>query len=208
MQKRGRGRPREFSPEEVLSRALEVFWESGFEATSLDDLSQATGLNRPSLYAAFGDKESLYLAALRNWTQGMRESLSAALDLRLPVGEALMGFYQTALELYCGGSGRGCMAVCTAPSTIADHPAIRAALSGILEELDRGLEGYLRHAQGAGGLPADLDCALAARLLASVQHSLAVRARSGQSRQELEELARGAVRLVVGEGYNSRAVSS
>lgn len=194
-----RGRPREFSPESVLTKALEAFWECGFEATSLDDLSAATGLNRPSLYAAFGDKESIYLAALQNWTQEMRTSLTRALDPRLSVSEALMRFYQTAITLYLSGTGRGCMAICTAPSTVAEHPRIHQALADILSQLDAGLETYLRHAQSQGALPPDFDCPRAARVLAAVQHSLAIRARAGESGAELLDLARVTVAMLIPE---------
>ncbi len=195
MNKRARGRPRGFSQEVVLEKALETFWQHGFEATSLDDLSAATGLNRPSLYAAFGDKESLYLAALNCWTQKMRSGLSAALDPRLPPKEALTAFYRTALSLYLSGPGpaRGCMAVCTAPSTVAEHPAIGQALANILEELDLGLQRYLRQAPG---LPKGFNVADYARLLASLLHSLAVRARAGQSEGELWSLVEATLSLV------------
>ena len=194
MQKRARGRPRGFSREAVLEKALETFWNHGFEATSLDDLSAATGLNRPSLYATFGDKESLYLTALAEWTQKMRAGLKAALDPKVPVVDALRAFYRTALGLYLSGPARGCMAVCTAPSTVAEHPAIRQALAGILEELDVGLELYLRHAPN---LPTHYDAAGNARLLASVLHSLSVRARAGQSEEQLWDLVEVTLSLVV-----------
>src|SRR5262245_55977315 len=75
-----RGRPRAYDPETALQNAIDVFWQTGYSGTSLDDLSAATGMNRPSLYAAFGDKRALYLKALDHyWTLGheaMREALS------------------------------------------------------------------------------------------------------------------------------------
>ena len=63
-EERRRGRPRSFDEGEVLEKARGVFWDLGYAATSLDDIVRATGLNRPSLYAAFGDKHALYMAAL------------------------------------------------------------------------------------------------------------------------------------------------
>lgn len=196
--KKARGRPRGFSEEIVLGKALEAFWEGGFEATSLDDLSAATGLNRPSLYASFGDKEAIYLAALKMWTQSLRASLVQALDPQLPVASALLAFYQTALELYSSGSGRGCMAVCTAPSAIGEHPAIRQMLADILRELDSGLETYLRHAQARGALSPHLDPSLTAQMASAILHSLAIRARAGQSREQLLGLAQAASLLLTG----------
>lgn len=194
--KKGRGRPREFSEEEVLAKALEAFWECGFEATSLDDLSAATGLNRPSLYASFGDKETIYLKALNKWAQNLRAALTQSLNPRLPVEDALLQFYESAIELYSSGPGRGCLAVCTAPSVVGEHPAVRQVLVNILRELDQGLEAYLRHAQAQGGLSAHLDPKQMARLAAAILHSLAVRARAGETRQDLLSLARVAVALI------------
>src|SRR5262245_66197867 len=66
-ERRPRGRPRAYDPEIALQLATESFWRAGYAATSLDDLSAATGMNRPSLYSAFGDKRDLYLAALRRY---------------------------------------------------------------------------------------------------------------------------------------------
>ena len=74
---RGRGRPRAFEPETALAQAMDVFWSDGFAATSLDDISAATGLNRPSLYGAFGDKRALYLQAYGQYRKRMNESLRA-----------------------------------------------------------------------------------------------------------------------------------
>ena len=75
---RGRGRPRAFEAETALAQAMDVFWSDGFAATSLDDISAATGLNRPSLYGAFGDKRALYLQAYGQYRKRVNESFRAA----------------------------------------------------------------------------------------------------------------------------------
>jgi TetR/AcrR family transcriptional repressor of nem operon len=79
-------RPREFDPDTVLERATQVFWAKGFENASLDDLCDATGLNRSSLYAAFGAKRDLYLSALARYEQGSAARIADALRVR-PVGK-------------------------------------------------------------------------------------------------------------------------
>src|SRR5271154_7290423 len=81
---RRRGRPRAFEPETALTQALDVFWQDGFAATSLDDLSAATGLNRPSLYGAFGDKRALYLQAYRQYRKRANEALAPLFQARAP----------------------------------------------------------------------------------------------------------------------------
>src|ERR1700683_5871232 len=75
---RRRGRPREYDPEQALAKAAESFWKGGYAGTSLDDLVAATGMNRPSLYAAFGDKRDLYVKTLERYQQQSR-ALSAQL---------------------------------------------------------------------------------------------------------------------------------
>src|SRR3954464_15849496 len=109
MAQRGRGRPREYDPDTALRRSLDTFWRHGFSATSLDALGAATGMNRPSLYAAFGDKRALYLAALdRYWAEG-RAGLERILGRDTPLRTALGELYAAAIALYLGGeTPRGC----------------------------------------------------------------------------------------------------
>src|SRR6204780_4587362 len=82
---RRRGRPRAFEPETALTQAMDVFWQGGFAATSLDDLSAATGLNRPSLYGAFGDKRAIYLQAYRQYRKRVNETFAPLFQARAPL---------------------------------------------------------------------------------------------------------------------------
>ena len=88
-QVRRRGRPRSFDVADALDRARAVFWNLGFAATSLDDLAAATGLNRPSLYAAFGDKHALYLAALERSRSEATTAVAGALAMEAPLRRVL-----------------------------------------------------------------------------------------------------------------------
>src|ERR1700759_5024209 len=95
-----RGRPRSYDPELGLQRATETFWKKGYAATSLDDLAAAMGMNRPSLYAGFGDKRALYLKALnRYWERGV-QAMDEALRPEVPLADALYHLYELALGLY------------------------------------------------------------------------------------------------------------
>src|SRR6516165_1951960 len=107
---RRRGRPRAFEPETALVQAMDVFWKDGFAATSLDDVSAATGLNRPSLYGAFGDKRALYLQAYGQYRKRVNETLQPLFQAREPLREKLKRILMTALDLYLSGEGgpRGC----------------------------------------------------------------------------------------------------
>ena len=198
---KSRGRPKNYDPEVALDRALEAFWEGGFAATSLDALASATGMNRPSLYAAFGDKQSLYLKAMDRFSGSMREAVRGKLFNDGPLADALTGFYMTAIELYLSGDEgpRGCFVIGTAPSEAPHNETIRIALDGILKEIDDGFAARLTLAKEQGELPADTDPAALAMVASACLHSLGVRARAGEPRKALNSLASQAVRLIAPE---------
>ena len=110
---RPRGRPRAFDPEKALHEARDVFWDAGYAASSLDELSAAMAMNRPSVYAAFGDKEALYLQALEGYRDDGAAAMRAALDPRKPLAEGLREMYAGALELYFSNTPapRGCFLI-------------------------------------------------------------------------------------------------
>ncbi len=126
-----RGRPRAFEPEVALSRALDTFRDGGFAATSLDDLSAAMGINRPSLYGAFGDKRDLFLKAYDRYRTEVRDQLAAALEPSLPLRQSLQAIFATILDLYLSGDNgpRGCLTVMTAGSEAMGDPEIREIVS-------------------------------------------------------------------------------
>ncbi|MBI1263058.1 MAG: TetR family transcriptional regulator [Rhizobiales bacterium] len=195
---RPRGRPKSYNPDLALWQALETFWSSGFAATSLDDLSAATAMNRPSLYAAFGDKKTLYLKTLQRFASEMEKSLAGDLGKAGSLSDTLRAFYGGAIELYLSGpeGPRGCYVICTAPTAAATDADIRQALAAILKEIDASLEARISCAVAEGELSQEADPAMLARLAASVLHSIAVRARAGESRDALQSLAEGAVQLI------------
>src|ERR1044072_4945642 len=95
-----RGRPRAYDPAQALARAADRVWKAGYAGTSLDDLSEATGMNRPSLYAAFGDKRDLYLKTLEHYREESRSLARSALADDPPLKVFLTRFYDQALDLY------------------------------------------------------------------------------------------------------------
>src|SRR5271168_735616 len=102
-QPKRRGRPRAYDPEQALAQILECFWKSGYSGTSLDAISDATGMNRPSLYAAFGGKEALYLKSLAHYWSMSYVALREALADDVPLRDALMRVYEKALAIYFSG---------------------------------------------------------------------------------------------------------
>jgi AcrR family transcriptional regulator len=198
--KRPRGRPRAYDPEQALEQALQAFWRAGFSATSLDQISAATGMNRPSLYAAFGDKHALYLALLQRYTALSDASIAAGLARQEPLAAALARFYRHALASYlpAEGAARGCFLIGTATSEAMADAAIREQLGRALQGFTAALERRLRRARAEGELAADADTAGLADVAAAVLHSLAVRARAGDTRAALNATAQAAVKLICG----------
>jgi TetR/AcrR family transcriptional regulator, copper-responsive repressor len=201
MDRRPRGRPRAFDPDEVLERALELLWTDGFEATSLDHLAAATRVARPSLAAAFGDKEAIYVKALERFSLRMGQLFQRAFGAERPLRDALRQFYFKSLDVYFSGQSgpRGCLAFCTAPTPATGHPAIQAALAAMIAELDAAFEGVFRAARGRGELSASADAKLMATLASATLQSIAIRARAGQDRNSLERLAKDAVQAICGK---------
>src|SRR5271165_3080033 len=136
---RRRGRPRAFDPNAALGQAMDLFWKEGFAATSLDDLSLATGLGRPSLYGAFGDKRALYIQAYRRYREQVRETFSPLFAEKAPLGDKLRRIFLAALDLYLSGEEgpRGCFTVLSASSDAIADPEIRAMVAEAIGNSDR-----------------------------------------------------------------------
>jgi AcrR family transcriptional regulator len=178
---------------------MEAFWKAGYAGTSLDDLAAATGMNRPSLYAAFGDKRALYLKALRQYWRASAAETREVLTEERPLREALAEFYDRALAIYYDVHGpRGCFSLTTAPAVANDDEEIRVALAESVRKTDARLERLIRAAQQRGEIAADADPAALALLSTATLHTIAIRARAGAPRDELESMARKAVGAICG----------
>lgn len=196
---RGRGRPRAYDPDTALQQALGVFWNTGYSGASLDSIATAAGMNRPSLYAAFGDKHALYIKALEQyWDFAVADMHLALMDENMSLPDALMRFYEGQLAIYFSGEGqpRGCFAIGTATAEAVEDVEIRELLSDRLSRLDEDLEVRLQRAVDSGELDGDIDPKALAVLASALLHSISIRARAGKSRAELTELARHAVGVI------------
>ncbi|RAX43080.1 TetR/AcrR family transcriptional regulator [Rhizobium tropici] len=194
------GRPRAFDAKAVIGQAREVFWDRGFSAASLDNLSAATKLNRPSLYGAFGDKEDLYLDTLEGYREDSLDILSEALNPTLTLRENLTRIYAEALKIYLHGetAARGCFLIGTATAEAIQHDRVREVLRRSLNEFDGAIKERMELAVEQGELPDNTDAATLAKLASAVMHSLAVRARAGDTRGTLEAIARSGVDFICG----------
>lgn len=197
---RRRGRPRAFEPDTALTQAMDVFWQDGFAATSLDALSTATGLNRPSLYGAFGDKRALYLQAYGQYRKRVNETFAPLFQARAPLRAKLRRILVAALDLYLSGEEgpRGCFTVLTASSDAVADPEIRALVGEAIDATDRAFARLFAEARAAGELPAGIEPRAIARLAAATLHTLSIRARAEIPRAEILPILDDAVETICG----------
>ena len=195
-----RGRPRAYQPDVALARALDLFRKGGFAATSLDDLSAATGMNRPSLYGAFGDKRELYIKSYERYREIARAAVAEIFRAQLPLRKRLERIYAVALDIYVSGDEgpKGCFTVLTAASDAVNDPAIRAMVLDALTELDKAFASCFRIGKERGELSADADPLVLAQLASATLHTIAIRARAHVPRKELEAIVKGAIGVMCG----------
>jgi AcrR family transcriptional regulator len=197
-----RGRPRAYEPEIALGKALDLFRKGGFAATSLDDLSAATGMNRPSLYGAFGDKRELYIKSYQRYRNDAHAAMKDLFRDELPIRERLERIFAVALDIYLSGDAgpRGCFTVMTAASEAVFDPDIRAMVLEGFSELDKAFVACFRLAREKGELPASADPEVLAQLASATIHTIAIRARAGVPRKQLEAIVKGAIDVMCGAG--------
>jgi len=180
--------------DQALDRALEVFWRKGYEGATLCDLTAAMGINPPSLYAAFGNKEGLFRKALDRYrdlrTAFWDEALNA--PTARAVAETLLR--GTAKFLCDPCHPKGCLAVHGALASGEESDCIRKELETRRAASQNAIRERLKRAKREGDLPADADPAALARYLATIIEGMAVQAASGASRKELERVAETALR--------------
>jgi len=190
-----RGRPRAYDRDKTLMALRDVFWRQGLAGVSLDELTEATGLHKPSLYAAFGDKRAQYLAALDSYLAMSRDWIAAAMA-EPTLEESLSAFFARDIEIYTK-AGAGCFMVTTATPEARNDPEISARAAAAMKALDRTFRRRLEKAVAAGELPPDADLAAIADLLAALNYDLAVRARAGASAAELRAIVERSLAFIL-----------
>jgi TetR/AcrR family transcriptional regulator, copper-responsive repressor len=196
--KRPRGRPRAYEPNAALRSAALAFWKHGYAGTSLEDIAAATGMNRPSLHAAFGDKREIYLLALNDYWQRKLATVRKAFERGGSLAEMLTRVYDAVLSLYFSGEDRllGCFMLGTAITEAPGDAEIRQLLEQSFDTLDADFEARFKRAHAAGELKQGTDPTALALLASATMHTMALRARSGSSRGELRHLARKALGVI------------
>jgi len=184
-----RGRPREFCPDAALAKALGVFWTRGYEGASMAELTEAMGITKPSLYAAFGNKEQLFHKALDLYeTEKLTYTREA---LELPTARAVAEhFLRGAVEATCGAHDpRGCLGVVATTACGAEAEGIREHVVARRRSSHAALVERFRRACDQGDLPSHVDPEALTQFLYALLQGMAVQASAGASRPELERVA-------------------
>lgn len=189
-----KGRPRAFDCDDVLHRAMRIFWEKGYEGTSMADLTTAMGIGAPSLYAAFGNKAELFAAALKVYETQIGTAIWESLEKAATARQAFSDFLkETAISYAQPDQPRGCMIALG--TLFGDADAIPA--SGMLRErrVDnvRLLRERLERGVADGDIAPDVDCRQVADFYATVQHGMSITARDGASLEALLATAEAAM---------------
>jgi AcrR family transcriptional regulator len=183
------GRPRGFDENAALEAAMRVFWEKSYEGATLSDLTSAMGINRSSLYAAFGDKAALFQRAMERYREGPMRYMPDALEkpvLRDAVADLL---HSTVVFLSQPGHPRGCLSVQAALACGVDAEPIQQAVVEWRRAGEEALRKRFVKARRTGELPRDISPADLARFIATVMAGLAVQAVNGATRDEMKRIA-------------------
>ena len=191
---RALGRPRSFETGKALDAAMKVFWCKGYEGASLSNLTKAMGINRPSLYAAFGDKESLFRKVLDRYDSGPAAYVQEALN-QLTARAAIEKLMEGAADVAtASGNPRGCLFVQSALACGDKAEGIRNDLILRRDAGEKAVRLRLKRAQAEGDLPQDANPADLARYVVTVIQGIAVQAAGGATRNELRRVIENALR--------------
>lgn len=188
-----KGRPRQFDPEAALEKALGLFWRRGYEGTSVAALSQAMGINMPSLYAAFGNKEALFKKALERYLQRPASYLPKALEAPTARG-AVQRLFAGAINMVMDPRhADGCLLVQGALASGPGAKMIQKDLATRRAGAEMLVRRRLERAIDEGDLPKGADAARLAKYFVTVLWGMSVQAAGGATREELEGVARMAL---------------
>ena len=187
--KRPRGRPRSFDHDEVLDAAVLVFWEKGYDGASIEDLTNAMGINRPSLYSTFGNKRELFIQAIDRYAATQGNRAFSAFRLEPDNRKAVERFFATSIECATeAGKPRGCLINTVATEAAENDDDLRDKLSEMFSKTDAAIAKRLQANQEGAAQRTDDPQALA-KMAHSGTHSSMTRARAGATRKELTHIA-------------------
>lgn len=180
------GRPRKFDKDLALDTALKVFMQKGYEATSLTDITKALGINRPSVYAAFGNKEELFAQALGRYIQGPIAYLNDVLSEKTS-RDVVRVMLMKSVELIVSGAEqpRGCLAVQSSISSELAAAGIQQNIVNGLHQIEVNIKNRFDRAIAEGDLPNDTDSWLLTKYVTTLHKGLSIQASNGANEEEL-----------------------
>jgi AcrR family transcriptional regulator len=192
---RPRGRPRGFDRQKALWRAMEVFWELGYEGATLTSLQEAmSGISPPSFYAAFGSKEELFREAVELYSRTLGLPMMKALAAGPTARASIETLLEAAVEAFCKpGLPRGCMLVLGAMNNAPTNRSIQDYLRSLRQRRRQAIQRRLRRGVAEGELPPGLDVFSVASFYTTVIDGLAIQARDGVPRKALDFAVRCAM---------------
>lgn len=190
------GRPRSFDEREALNAAMAVFWEKGYEGTSISDLTAAMGINRSSLYAAFGDKPALFWRVMGCYREGPMAYFAEALN-KNTFQEMLEGLlYGTVRFLSQPGHPPGCLSIQGAMASGDGAAEIQKSMIDWRRSSQDAVVARVRRAKQDGELDATADPSDVARYISALMYGLAVQAANGATRRQMERTVDAALRMM------------
>lgn len=188
------GRPREFDIDQALRAALKVFWRRGYQGASISELTEAMGVGRPSLYAAFGNKEALFRRALDLYDREQMSQVAKALEEPTARRVAERHLAESCNALTIKDEPSGCLAINSVLACGETGQSIREEILSRRAGYEAKLITRLEAARRSGDLPADADARGLAQYLTTITQGMAVRAESGATREELRRIADAALK--------------
>jgi AcrR family transcriptional regulator len=189
-----RGRPRSFDRDAALRAAMNTFWQYGYEGASMAALTEAMGINSPSLYACFGSKEGLFREAVDLYLATEDKKTRSRLSGERTAREAVRGMLRCSIaNLTDPTGGRGCLLVLGDTNASPEHAGIHQYLAQRRKEMQAALEERLRRGIAEGDVPPHADIRAIAAFYMTVMQGLSLRARDGASREAMTAVADAAM---------------
>ena len=184
----GMVRTKQFDQYAALDQAMELFWERGFHATSIQDLVDHLGVNRQSLYDTFGGKDRLYLAALERYRTLAAQPVHQALAREGPVREVLQRFFSEFLDNFLAGNWKGCFMVNATAELAGQDEGVSRVCAANVRQLETAFAGLIARGQQAGEIDPARPTMQLARFLVNTLNGLAVTAKATRDRKALDQI--------------------
>ncbi len=193
------GRPRGFDEDEALWAAVNVFWAKGYDGASMKDLTEAMGINSPSLYASFGDKRALYLKAIDRYVSNDACAPLVAFEGEPDIDKAVRAFMEASIDYATSHESgtRGCFLSSCVSTTAGEFDVVRSLLCRAIEETDARLAARFELEKARNMLPADFPSEERARLMFDLRQGHVFRARAGMAPEAMKRDLDHRVRMVL-----------